>query len=125
MSQNLGKAVLIGLAFIVSSILILGLIITMFAYFEWFSIGVIEKLVYMTFVLSLFLGTSISAKIVSEKGWLIGLMMGGLFVILTALFYTIGVDAGLTFKVLIRCLIALVICLTGGMVGVNLPSIKR
>ena len=67
MTQKLGRALLHGLAFIVISILILGLLITTFAYFEWFSIGILEKLIYVAFVAIFFLGTAIVAKHVSEK----------------------------------------------------------
>ncbi|MGL4335434.1 MAG: TIGR04086 family membrane protein [Turicibacter sp.] len=125
MSQKLGRALLIGLAFIVISILVLGLIITTFAYFEWFSIGVLDKLIYFTFVMVLFLGTAIVAKSVQEKGWLIGIIMSTLMIILTLLFNTIGIDAGLSFKFVIRCVIILVICITAGMVGVNLPDFGK
>lgn len=122
MTQNLGRAFLVGLAFIVISILVLGLIITTFAYFEWFSMGMIDKLIYFAFVLVLFIGTVLVAKIVQEKGWLIGLVMSAIFIFLTLLYYWIGVDAPLSFKFFIRCVITLVICMAGGMVGVNLPK---
>ncbi|MTL91599.1 TIGR04086 family membrane protein, partial [Turicibacter sanguinis] len=49
MTQKLGRALLYGLSFIVISILILGLLITTFAYFEWLSVGALEKLIYASY----------------------------------------------------------------------------
>ena len=43
MSEKLGKALLNGIAFIVISILILGLLITTFAYFEWISVRCLKN----------------------------------------------------------------------------------
>lgn len=125
MSEKLGKALLHGIAFIVISILILGLLITTFAYFEWISVGVLEKLIYASFVAIFFLGTAIISKNFAQKGWLIGLGVASVVVLLSLLFYTIGLDTSLTFKFFIRSLITFIVCITGGMIGVNLPSAKR
>lgn len=125
MTQKLGRALLHGLAFIVISILILGLLITTFAYFEWFSIGILEKLIYAAFVAIFFIGTAIVAKHVAEKGWLIGLLMAAIVIVMSLLYYFIGIDSPLTFKFTIRCIITVVICVTGGMIGVNLPGGKK
>ena len=46
-------------------------------------------------------------------------------VLLSMLFYTIGIDAPLTFKFVIRSIITVVVCVAGGMIGVNLPSRKH
>ena len=120
MTQKLGRALLYGLSFIVISILILGLLITTFAYFEWLSVGALEKLIYASYVAIFFIGSAVVAKQVAEKGWLIGLM-----IILSLLYYLIGVESPLSFKFAIRCVITLVICVTGGMIGVNLPGTKK
>lgn len=125
MSEKLGKALLHGIAFIVISILILGLLITTFAYFEWISVGVLEKLIYASFVAIFFIGTAIISKNFAQKGWLIGIGVATVVVLLSLLFYTIGIDTSLTFKFFIRSLITFIVCITGGMIGVNLPSTKR
>ena len=124
MTQKLGRALLQGLAFIVISILILGLLITTFAYFEWFSISILEKLIYASFVAVFFIGTTIIAKKVGEKGWLIGVLVAAVVILLSLMYQLIGIDSSLTFKFAIRCVITLVICLAGGMIGVNLPGKK-
>lgn len=125
MSEKLGKALLHGIAFIVISILILGLLITTFAYFEWISVGMLNKLIYASFVAVFFIGTALISKKFAQKGWLIGIGVATVMVLLSLLFYTIGVEAPLTFKFFIRSLITFVVCITGGMIGVNLPSSKR
>lgn len=125
MSERLGKAVLHGIAFIVISILILGLLITTLAYFEWISVGVLEKLIYGSFIVTFFIGTAIISKGFAQKGWLIGVAMATIMVLLSTLFYTIGIDAPLTLKFAIRSIITIVVCVAGGMIGVNLPSKKH
>lgn len=125
MTQKLGQALLYGLCFIVISILILGLLITTFAYFEWLSVSALEKLIYASYVAIFFMGSAVVAKQVSEKGWLIGLLIATVTILLSLLYYLIGVESPLTFKFIIRCVITLVICVTGGMIGVNLPSGKK
>ena len=68
MSERLGKALLHGIAFIVISILILGLLlITTLAYFEWISVGVLEKLIYGSFIATFFIGTAIISKGFAQK----------------------------------------------------------
>lgn len=125
MSERLGKALLHGIAFIVISILILGLLITTLAYFEWISVGVLEKLIYGSFIATFFIGTAIISKGFAQKGWLIGMGVATVMVLLSMLFYTIGIDAPLTFKFVIRSIITAVVCVAGGMIGVNLPSRKH
>ena len=125
MSERLGKALLHGIAFIVISILILGLLITTLAYFEWISVGTLEKLIYVSFIATFFIGTAIISKGFAQKGWLIGIAMATFMVLLSMLFYTIGVETSLTFKFMIRSIITVVVCIAGGMIGVNLPSRKN
>ena len=125
MSEKLGKALLHGIAFIVISILILGLLITTFAYFEWISVGVLDKLIYASFVAIFFIGTTLISKKFAQKGWLIGIGVATTMVLLSLMFYTIGIDSPLTLKFFIRSLITFVVCIKGGMIGVNLPSAKR
>ncbi len=121
MSEKLGKALLDGLAFIVISILIFGLLITTIAYFGWVSVGLLEKIIYGAFVITFFVGSAFTSKRFGEKGWLIGIGIATVMVLLSVLFYTIGVEAPLTLQFYIRSLITFVICITGGMIGVNLP----
>jgi len=124
MSEKISRAALSGLSFIGISGLTLALIITTFAYFEILSPAVVGKLVYASFVIIFFMGTSIVAKHLGEKGWMVGFVMALGLIILNLLYYTIGVEASLNFTFLIRCSIILVICMAGGMIGVNLPGEK-
>ena len=125
MSQKISLALISGFTFIGISIPVLALILTTFAYLEWFSSSTISKLIYASFVVIFFLGTTIVAKHVGEKGWLTGLAVSVMLISLTLLYYTIGLETALTFQVFIRCCITLVICLTGGMIGVNLSASKN
>ncbi len=124
MSEKLGKALLDGLAFIVISILIFGLLITTIAYFGWVSVGLLGNIIYAAFVITFFTGTAIISKKFAEKGWLIGICVASVMVLLSLLFYTIGVDAPLNLQFYIRSIITFVICIAGGMIGVNLPTKK-
>ena len=72
-----------------------------------------------------FIGTAVMSKNFDQKGWLIGIGVATTIVLLSWMFYTIGIDVPLTFKFVIRSLITFVICITGGMIGVNLPNNKR
>jgi len=76
-------------------------------------------------VVIFFLGTSIVAKHIGEKGWMIGSSMALILIVLNLLYYTIGLETSLNSKFLIRCIIILFICMTGGMIGVNLPGRKK
>ncbi|MDE5976964.1 MAG: TIGR04086 family membrane protein, partial [Turicibacter sp.] len=114
MSKKLGTALLHGSAFIVISILIFGLLITTFAYFEWISVSVLNKLIYVAFVAPFFVGTALISKKVEQKGWLVGICVATVIVLLSLLFYTIGIEAPLTFKFFVRSLITFIICITGG-----------
>ncbi len=122
MSQKLGRALLYGFGFTLFSILILSLIITSIAYFEWVSVSVIEKIIYVCSMGIFFLSAMITAKIIATKGWMVGGLFGLLLVVCTALYQLIGLDASLTLEFLIRGLIVLVDSVSGGMIGVNLPT---
>ncbi len=122
MSQKLGRALLYGFGFTLFSILILSLIITSIAYFEWVSVSVIEKIIYVCSMGIFFLSAMITAKIIATKGWMVGGLFGLLLVVCTALYQLIGLDASLTLEFLIRGLIVLVVSVSGGMIGVNLPT---
>ena len=124
MTQKIGHALLASFSFISISILTLAIIITLFAYFEILQTSTISKLLYIAFVMIFFIGTLIVAKHVGEKGWLVGLAMTGILVLLNLLYHTIGIEASLNFRFLVRCFITLIICLTGGMIGVNLPKMR-
>jgi|GEM_PF-1685848 len=125
MSQKLSQGLISGFSFIGISIPTLALIITIFTYLEIFSTSTVSKLIYASFVVIFFLGTVIIAKHFGKKGWLIGLIIATMLIVLKLLYYTIGLESSLSFKFLIRCCITLVICLTGGMVGVNLSGSKN
>ena len=122
MQEKLGKATLNGFTFFGISIPLLALIITIFAYFEVFSNATISKLLFGAFVIIFFLGTSTIAKKVGQRGWMVGLTLGGGMVLLNLMFVSIGLEGSLDLQFLVRSAITMMVTLTGGMIGVNLKK---
>ena len=122
MTKKIGQALLYAFGFTIISIIILGLIITSLAYFELVSVNMIGNIIYVCSMCCFFFSALIAAKTINTRGWMLGGLVGLIFITLTALYRLIGVEHALTTAFYIRSLCILVICMAGGMIGVNLPS---
>jgi len=104
--------------FLISSILS-ALIITIFLYFELVSATTVNHLLYGAFITIAFITSITCARSVRTKGWLVGISVATIFIIFSLLYRLIGIEVGLGLGFLTRSGITLIVCLVGGMLGVN------
>lgn len=113
------KRIGISIASTVGALLLLTLLLTIFSYFNLFGIKVISTMKMMIPIISLFIGGFIMGKQSKEKGWLEGLKMGFVFVIVLFLFNILGVHMSWEWKHLIYDGILIICSIFGSIIGIN------
>ncbi len=113
--KNLGKSFL----YIIGFILVLTFIVTLLSYFNIISSKVLSILEITILCLSLFVGGFIIGKKSLKKGYLEGLKLSGIFLIILLLFNFLAFDQ--TFKIsdLIFYLIITLSSIFGSTLGIN------
>jgi putative membrane protein (TIGR04086 family) len=114
-AKNLGFSLL----FIIGSLLILTLLLTLFNYFNLFSNGLVSTFKIIIPIISLFAGGFFIGKKSSKKGWLEGLKLSLIFTIILILFNLLGLENKLDLKNILYYLIIIISCMFGGMLGIN------
>ncbi len=114
-AKNLGFSLL----FIIGSLLILTLLLTLFNYFNLFSNGLVSTFKIIIPIISLFAGGFFIGKKSSKKGWLEGLKLSLIFTIILILFNLLGLGNKLELKNILYYLIIIISCMFGGMLGIN------
>lgn len=114
-AKNLGFSLL----FIIGSLLILTLLLTLFNYFNLFSNGIVSTFKIIIPIISLFAGGFFIGKKSSKKGWLEGLKLSLIFTIILILFNLLGLGNKLELKNILYYLIIIISCMFGGMLGIN------
>lgn len=114
-AKNLGFSLL----FIIGSLLILTLLLTLFNYFNLFSNGLVSTFKIIIPIISLFAGGFFIGKKSSKKGWLEGLKLSLIFTIILILFNLLGLGNKLDLKNILYYLIIIISCMFGGMLGIN------
>ena len=114
-AKNLGFSLL----FIIGSLLILTLLLTLFNYFNLFSNGIVSTFKIIIPIISLFAGGFFIGKKSSKKGWLEGLKLSLIFTIILILFNLLGLGNKLELKNILYYLIIIISCIFGGMLGIN------
>jgi len=122
MTEKLGKALLSGFSFVGISVPIAALIITALAYFELLSQGLLSNLLFGSFIVIFFFASLRTAKNIGQKGWAVGSVIATCLTVLNLMYTLIGVEATLDLRFLVRTAITAVVCVTGGMIGVNLSK---
>jgi len=113
--KNLGIALL----YIIALILILTFIGTLFNYIGLFNNAVINIMKIIIPILSMFIGGFIIGKKQEKNGWLEGLKLGAIFLIILTLFNILGLNQTLSVKSIIYYLILIISTILGSIIGVN------
>ena len=113
--KNLG----ISLGFIIIFILGLTFIGTLFNYIGLFNNTIIKIVKVIIPILSMFIGGFIIGKKQGKNGWLEGLKLGLIFLIILTLFNYLGLNFSFSIKSIIYYTILLISTILGSIIGVN------
>ena len=111
----------IGTSSIISILVLtfLTLLLTCFSYINWFGPKTVATLKIIIPILSLFIGGFLMGKQSNQKGWLEGLKMGLVFLVILLLFNLLGLHMKWEWKQLIYYGILLISSVFGSMIGIN------
>lgn len=118
--MNYIKKIGISLLFIIGIILGLTLVLSILNYFNIISGSTLSIFKILICVISLFVGGFIIGKKANKKGWLEGLKLSFIFLIVLMIFNYLAFDNIPNFKNLIYYVIIITSCLFGSIVGINL-----
>lgn len=113
--KNLG----IAFCFIIGSLLGTTLLITLLHYINWIGSKTLSILEIIIPLLSLFIGGFVIGKNSKQKGWLEGLKLGGIFLIILILFQYLGLHIHFSIKTILFYSLLLISCVFGSMLGIN------
>lgn len=107
------------LIYIISSILILTLFITILSYFNIMGDKVVSIFKIIIPIISLLIGGFYIGKRSIKKGFIEGLKLGLIFCIVLAIFNYLGLGISFKVKYLLFYLILIVTSVLGSMIGIN------
>ncbi len=113
--KNLG----ISFGFILASLLGITLLITLLHYINWIGTKTLSFLEILTPLIALFLGGFAVGKRSKQKGWLEGLKLGALFLIILILFQYLGLQMKFSIKNILFYALIMISCVFGSMLGIN------
>lgn len=113
--KNIG----ISFGFILGSMLGLTLIVTLFHYLSWINSKTLSILEIMIPLIAMILGGFTIGKRSQQKGWLEGLKLALIFLIVLVLFQYLGLKVTFSFKMILFYLMLIVSCMLGSMIGIN------
>lgn len=113
------KKIGISIASTIVSLLILTLLLTIFSYFNLFGTKLVSTIKMIIPIISLFIGGFLMGKKSNQKGWLEGLKMGFVFILVLFLFNFLGVHMSFEWKHLIYDGILLICSIFGSIIGIN------
>ena len=119
--KRLGRSFL----YLFGILLVLTFLMTLLHYFNLIPYRVVTILKIIIPILSLFIGGFVIAKNSKEKGWLEGMKLGMIFLILLMLFNYLGLSKSFEIKDFIYYLILFIASTFGGMVGINFTTIEK
>lgn len=109
----------ISFLYILGLILILTFLVTLLNYFNIIGSKTVAILEILIFVIAVFIGGIVIGKKSNKKGWLEGLKLSGIFLIILIIFNYLGLGHSFEIKDLIFYLILIGSSTFGGMVGIN------
>lgn len=116
------KNLSISLGIIISSILIMTFLFSSLYYFKLLSSNTLAIFKIIIPIFSLLLGGFIIGRKSEKKGWLEGVKLGFIFLILLILFNILGLGYKIEVKNIIYYLIIMISCILGSMIGINLSN---
>lgn len=116
--KNSGKA----LGFSILFLLVLTFIVTLLNYVGLFSLSLVKIFSYITPFLSFFIGGVILGKKSITKGWLEGLKLGLISIVILFCFNFLALNQGYTIANFILYIIVFLGCILGSMIGINMKK---
>lgn len=117
--MNYLKNLSTSLTFIIIFILGLTFIGTLFNYIGFFNNTFIKIIKIIIPIISMFIGGFIFGKKQGKNGWLEGLKLSLIFVIILSLFNYLGLNCNFTIKSIIYYIILIISTILGSIIGVN------
>ena len=119
MDHKAFKAVGVSGLFASISGVIVSLIVSVLVYFEWMSPATSMRVLYGLFVLVLFITAFVCARLMEKRGFLVGLGVATVIVLLGLLYRVLGIEAPLSVSFLIRSAVTLLVASVAAIAGVN------
>lgn len=113
------KNVGISFGFIIASILGFTLLVTLLHDINWIGVKTLSILEIIIPMLAMFLGGFQIGKRSKQKGWLEGIKLSLLFLILLILFQYLGLHSNFSIKSLLFYFLIIISSVLGSMVGIN------
>ena len=113
--KNIG----ISFGFILGSIFGFTLLATLFHYMNWIGSKTLSVIEIIIPLLALFLGGFQMGKRRKQKGWLEGLKIGGIFLIILILFQYLGLQIHFSIKMVLFYVLIMISSVFGSMLGIN------
>lgn len=117
--KNIGKSLL----YIISIIIIATFLITILNYFNIIGSKIIAILKILIILISMFVGGYLIGKNSKQKGWLEGIKLGSIMIVILVLFNYLGLQEKFLINHLIYYLILIISCTLGSMLGINRKKI--
>lgn len=117
--MNYLKNIGISLLYIIGIIIGATMLITILNYFNIITGTTLTISKILVCVISLFTGGVVIGRRSSKKGWLEGLKLSLIFIILLILFNYLGLGSPIKLKNLLYYLIIIVSCVFGSIIGIN------
>ena len=113
--KNLG----VSLLYIIVPILVLTFISTLLHYLGLFNNSIMKIVKIIIPIVSMFIGGFIIGKKQGKNGWLEGLKLGLIFLLILTLLNMFGLNGSFSIKMIIYYLILIIATILGSIVGIN------
>ena len=113
--KNLGISILISLGMIV----VLTMLMTLFSYFDIFGKAFVSTMKIIIPILSFFIGGISLGKKSNQKGWLEGIKLGLILIIMILIFNYLALDWNFNLKNILYYLILMIGSIFGSMIGIS------
>ena len=113
--KNIGKSLL----YMISIILVLTFLVTVLNYFNIIGSKFLSIMKILIILISMFIGGFLIGKKSLKKGWLEGIKLGIIFIIILALFNYLGLGQKFVVMNLVYYSILIISCTLGSMIGIN------
>lgn len=117
--KNIGKSLL----YIFSIIIISTFLITVLNYFNIIGTKIMAILKVLIILIAMFIGGYLIGKNSKQKGWLEGIKLSGIVIVILVLFKYLGLQDKFSIDHLIYYLILIISCTLGSMIGINRKKI--
>ena len=123
--MNYVKNIGISFGFILGSLFGLTLFFTFLNYINLIGMITLSIIEIIIPLFSLFLGGFYIGKKSQKKGWLEGLKLSGVFLIILILFQYLGLHIHFSVKTILFYILIIVSCIFGSMLGINKKASKQ